>query len=30
MFERIIDQTISGSKKAGVGAAWSPPAQAGG
>src|SRR5215475_10991902 len=27
MFERIIDQTVSGSKKAGAGAAWCPPLQ---
>ena len=27
LFERIIDQTISGSKKAGAGAAWCPPLQ---
>ena len=31
LFERIIDQTVSGSEKAGTGAAWCPPAeQAGG
>ena len=27
MFERIIEQTVSGSKKAGAGAAWCPPLQ---
>jgi cytochrome o ubiquinol oxidase subunit 2 len=27
LFERIIDQTISGSEKAGAGAAWCPPVQ---
>jgi cytochrome o ubiquinol oxidase subunit 2 len=27
MFERIIDQTVSGSDKAGAGAAWCPPTQ---
>jgi cytochrome o ubiquinol oxidase subunit II len=27
MFERIIDQTVSGSKRAGAGAAWCPPLQ---
>ena len=30
MFERVIDQTVSGSEKAGAGAAWCPPVQAGG
>ena len=31
LFERIIDQTVSGSEKAGAGAAWCPPTrQAGG
>jgi cytochrome o ubiquinol oxidase subunit II len=30
MFERIIDQTTAGPEKARAGAAWSPPAQAGG
>ena len=31
LFERIIDQTVSGSEQAGVGAAWCPPVrQAGG
>jgi len=27
LFERIIDQTVSGSEKAGAGAAWCPPVQ---
>jgi len=27
MFERVIDQTVSGSEKAGAGAAWCPPVQ---
>jgi cytochrome o ubiquinol oxidase subunit 2 len=27
LFERIIDQTVSGSEKAGTGAAWCPPLQ---
>jgi cytochrome o ubiquinol oxidase subunit 2 len=27
LFERIIDQTVSGSKKAAAGAAWRPPVQ---
>jgi hypothetical protein len=27
LFERIIDQTVSGSKKAAAGAAWCPPLQ---
>jgi cytochrome o ubiquinol oxidase subunit II len=27
LFERIVDQTISGSDKAGAGAAWCPPVQ---
>ena len=27
MFERIIDATVSGSEKAGAGAAWCPPTQ---
>ena len=27
LFERIIDQTVSGPEKAGVGAAWCPPLQ---
>src|SRR6202045_3174390 len=27
LFERIIDQTVSGSEKAGAGAAWCPPTQ---
>jgi cytochrome o ubiquinol oxidase subunit II len=27
LFERIIDRTVSGSEKAGAGAAWCPPAQ---
>jgi cytochrome o ubiquinol oxidase subunit 2 len=30
MFERIIDQTTAGPEKARAGAAWCPPAQAGG
>jgi cytochrome o ubiquinol oxidase subunit II len=30
LFERILDQTASGSEKPGVGAAWHPPVQAGG
>jgi cytochrome o ubiquinol oxidase subunit 2 len=27
LFERIIDQTVSGSERAGTGAAWCPPAE---
>jgi cytochrome o ubiquinol oxidase subunit 2 len=27
LFERIVDQTVSGSEKAGAGAAWCPPTQ---
>jgi cytochrome o ubiquinol oxidase subunit 2 len=30
LFDRILCQTMSGREKAGVGAAWCPPAQAGG
>jgi cytochrome o ubiquinol oxidase subunit II len=30
LFDRIIDQTVSGPGKAGVGAAWCPPRQVGG
>jgi cytochrome o ubiquinol oxidase subunit II len=27
LFERVLDQTTSGSRKAGIGAVWSPPVQ---
>ncbi len=30
LFERILEQTSTGSQKAGIGAAWCPPAQVGG